>query len=62
VFVGVQEALQTQIVFPLDGEPFVLLMERSQRDVLTTNKVADPLPNTQVVIAKVLCEAPDYVE
>lgn len=54
--------MQAQVVVPLNGESFVLLVERGQRDVLTTDKVAAPLLDTQVVVAKVLCEAPDYVE
>jgi hypothetical protein len=62
LLVGVQETLQAQIIVPLDGESFVLLMERAQREVLITDKVAAPLLNAQVVVPKVLCEALDYVK
>jgi hypothetical protein len=60
--VGVQETLHAQVVVPLDGEAFVLFVQRGQRNVVTADKIAAPLLDTEVVIAEVLCETPDYVE
>nr|WP_263351313.1 hypothetical protein [Acidicapsa acidisoli] len=48
VLVGVQEALQAQVVVPLDGESLMLLVQGGQRDVSTADEIATPLLNAEV--------------
>ena len=59
---GLGEALTTQVVVPHFGESLVLRMEVGKLHVLAAHDVPAPLLHAYVVVAVVLCEAPDYVK
>ena len=59
---GLGEALQTQVVVPYFGKALVLLVKLGKLHVVAANHVAAPLFHAYVVVAVVLCEAPDYVK
>ena len=59
---GFGEALQTQVVVPLLGELLVLLVQAGKVNVVAALDGAAPLLDSEIVITKILCEAPDYVE
>jgi len=59
---GFREALQTQVAIPLRCKRLVLFMQFGQKHVVIANDIAAPLLNSDIVIAPILCEAPDYVE
>jgi hypothetical protein len=59
---GFYKALQSQVVVPYLGETLVLLVKRNQMHVVVADDIAAPLLDAHVVIAPVLCEAPDYVK
>jgi hypothetical protein len=59
---GFKKALQTQVVVPRLGKAFVLLVKLNKVHVVAAYDVATPLFDGNVIVAPVLCEAPDYVE
>jgi hypothetical protein len=59
---GFGEALLSQVLVPQLGEAFVF---RVKLQVIAVVRIADesaPLLNPCVVVAVILCEAPDYVK
>jgi hypothetical protein len=59
---GFGEALQSQIVVPHLGESLVLLVQADEVNVVAVVNRAAPLLHAYIVVAVILCEAPDYVE
>ncbi len=65
MLVGVEslgEALQTQVVVPRSGKALVLPVQLLKAHVLIADDVAAPLLDANVIVAVVLCEAPDCVK
>jgi|GEM_PF-6650963 len=63
--VGVEdfrEPLQAQVVVPRPGEADVLLVQLNQMHIVVAYDVAAPLLDAEIIVAVVLCEAPDYVK
>jgi hypothetical protein len=56
------EALLSQVLVPHLGELFMLLVEFGVIAVLLAFDKAAPLFHSGIIVAPVLCEAPDYVK
>jgi hypothetical protein len=56
------EALQTQVAVPRLGKADVLLVQPHQMHLAVADDVAAPLLDGNIIVAPVLCEAPDYVK
>ncbi len=59
---GFKKALRSKVLVPQLGELFVLLVKLDVVCVIGADDVAAPLLHAGVIVAVVLCEAPDYVE
>jgi hypothetical protein len=59
---GFDKALYAEVVVPLFGDALVLLIEAGQKEIVVAVDGARELLDPDVVVAVVLCEAPDYVE
>ena len=59
---GFGKALQAKSVVPTGGEAFVLAVQLKQGHIMATHDGTGELFYAHVVIAPVLCEAPDYVK
>jgi len=59
---GVGKALQTQVVVPLLSESLMLFVQLNQVHIVIAHDGAAPLLGAGVIVAPILCEAPDYVK
>jgi hypothetical protein len=59
---GFGETLQAQVVVPLLGKLFVLTVKLGVECVVVVSNEARPLLDRNIIVAPVLCEAPDYVK
>ena len=59
---GFEKTLTAKIAVPLPRKGFVLTVEVGHESVVLAVPVARILLDAEIVIPKILCEAPDYVE
>jgi len=59
---GFGEALQTQVLVPQLGESLMLLVQLEKVHIVVADDGAAALLSAGVIVAPVLCEAPDYVK
>ena len=62
LLVGFGEALLTQVPVPQLGEAFVFLVQFHKLHIVGADDIAAPLLYPGIIVAPVLCEAPDYVK
>ena len=59
---GFHESLRVQVPVPKDCETFVFAVKLGVKGIHAVTNEAAPLLDSGVVVAVVLCEAPDYVK
>ena len=59
---SLHESLRVQVLVPQGGEAFVFAVKLGVKGVHALTNEAAPLLDSGVIVAVVLCEAPDYVK
>ena len=54
--------MQPQVVVPCLCETLVLFMQSNQVNIVATHDIPAPLLHAEIIVAVILCEAPDYVK